>query len=133
MKKIKVGDRVESKNTGAHGTVAKRMDTRYVLFEVNWDNGNVSHRDPRELKSLEPEPTFEKRRPEDAPPARMRGYSDEEWYDSDAYHNWERSPAGKRWMTPDNELTDTQEEEFMRDDLEKGLFHPGAANALKRE
>ena len=50
MKKIKVGDRVESKNTSAHGTVAKRVDTSYVLFEVNWDNGNVSHRGPSRIK-----------------------------------------------------------------------------------
>ena len=105
-RKIKIGDRVESRNTGAHGTVAKRMDTSYPLFEVHWDNGNISHRDPRELKSLEPDPTFEKRRSEDAPPERPDGYSDEEYYSSDAYWNWEHSPAGRRWMTPDHALPD---------------------------
>ena len=133
MQKIKVGSRVESRNTGAHGTVVSREQINPPVFKVDWDDGSESYRQPPELICLDPKPTFENRRAEDAPPARPAGYSDEEYYNSDAYYNWERSPASKRWMTPDNELPEPEPDEEIRDDLEKGLYDPAAAGKLRRE
>ena len=133
MRKIKTGDRVKSPRTGTEGTVGERAQMSPPVFEIKWDDGSTNYRQPAELENITPLPTFDKRREQDAPPPRTPGMSNEEYYDSDAFYNWERSAAGKRWMTPDDEITDEGEEEILRDDLEKGLFHPGAANALKRK
>ena len=111
---IKIGDRVRSTITRAEGRVVGDESSKYadgfgVLVEFEF--GNEIKEVKRELlEKVVPksEWTYDKRDPADAPPARPAGYSDEEYYDSDAYYNWERSPEGRRWNTPDHQLPETE-------------------------